>query len=191
VFRQIEQGTNPEIEIARSLSEQARFTNMPPTAGTLEYISAKGQEYSIGILQGYVPNEGDAWEYTLDALGRYAQEVLRHPRVQMPPIPRKPLVTLDGELPDLATETIGPYLASTITLGQRTAELHAALASLSGRPEFAPERFTPMYLKSMHQSLRASVLRTLDDLSQHLEELSEEAAADAEAVLAAQDRILE
>ena len=191
MFRQIEQGTNPELEIGRRLNEQARFTNIPRTAGTLEYESVKGQEYSIAILQGFVANEGDAWEYTLDALGRYSQEVLTHPRVQIPPIPRKPLASLDGDLPNLATETIGPYLSSTTTLGQRTAELHAALASLNGRPEFAPEPFTAMYLKSMHQPIRASVLRTLDQLGQHLTDLSEDTAADAQALLAAENPIME
>ena len=191
VFRQIEEGTNPEVEIGRALSEQARLTNVAPTAGTLEYTSAKGREYSLGIVQEFVPNEGDAWRYTLDALGRYAQDVLTHPRVQMPPIPRKPLVSLDGPLPNLATETIGPYLSSTTTLGERTAELHAALASVAGRPEFAPEPFTAMYLKSMYQSIRGSVLRTLDEIRQHLAALPEDAVEDARAVMAAEDQILE
>ena len=190
VFRQIEEGTNPEIEIGRCLSEESGFANVPPMAGTLEYVNGK-QEYSLAVLQRFVPNEGDAWEYTLDDLARYAQEVLRHPRVQIPPIPRRPLALLDGELPGLATETIGPYLSSMRTLGQRTAELHAALASMTHRPGFAPERFTTMNLKSMYQSVRASVLRTFEVLGDQLKGLPDEAMEDAEALLAVQDRVLE
>src|SRR5262249_8715035 len=40
---------------------------------------------------------------------------------------------------------------------RRTAELHLALASDPDHPSFAPEPFTPMYQRSMYQSMRGAV----------------------------------
>src|SRR2546430_10181377 len=62
---------------------------------------------------------------------------------------------------------------------------------MTDRPGFAPERFTTMNLKSMYQSVRASVLRTFEALGDQLKGLPDEAMEDAEALLAVQDRVLE
>ena len=49
------------------------------------------------------------------------------------------LALAEGDVPPLASALIGPYLASARLLGQRTAELHLALASDPEDPRFAPE----------------------------------------------------
>lgn len=67
LFRKIEPGINPDIEIGTFLTEHG-FTHTPAVLGTLEYRSQTNQVYSAGILQQFVPNEGDAWKYTLDSL---------------------------------------------------------------------------------------------------------------------------
>jgi maltose alpha-D-glucosyltransferase/alpha-amylase len=46
-------------------------------------------------------------------------------------------------------------------LGTRTAELHVALASDFDDPAFAPEPFTEHYQRSLYQSMRASMVQTL------------------------------
>ena len=56
--------------------------------------------------------------------------------------------------PDLAFETIGPYLESARLLGRRTAELHLALSSDPEDPAFSPEPFTPFKRRSTYQSMR-------------------------------------
>ena len=51
---------------------------MPPLAGALEYRRTRpktAEPFTLGILQGYVPNEGDAWRYTLDSLSRFFERV--------------------------------------------------------------------------------------------------------------------
>ena len=59
-----------------------------------------------------------------------------------------------NEIPPLAGELIGPYLENVKLLGQRTAELHVALASDSNDPDFAPEPFSVLYQRSLYQSMR-------------------------------------
>src|SRR5205823_794001 len=123
--------------------------------GALEYRRTSGEPLTIGILQGFVPNEGDAWKFTRDALEDFVEAALAHPGGD-PPLPDRvgPADLFAVRPPDLAFETIGPYLESTRLLGRRTAELHAALSSDPEDPAFAPEAFTPFKQRSTYQSMR-------------------------------------
>jgi maltose alpha-D-glucosyltransferase/alpha-amylase len=169
LIRRVEQGENPDLEIGRFLTERAGFAHVPPLAGTLEY-QPDGEVVTAGILQGFVPNEGDAWTYTQDALEDFLEAALAHPSGP-PPIPEHvgPADLLTVEIPEMALETIGSYLESARLLGLRTAELHIALASDLDDPEFAPEAFTPFSRRSAYQSMRTLArqafrqLRTIAD----------------------------
>jgi maltose alpha-D-glucosyltransferase/alpha-amylase len=68
VFRRIQEGVNPDLEIGKFLTEKTSFSNVPPLAGWLEYHTRDGKQMAQGILQQFVPNEGDAWSYTLRSL---------------------------------------------------------------------------------------------------------------------------
>jgi len=57
-------------------------------------------------------------------------------------------------IPSIAGELIGPYFENIKLLGQRTAELHVALASNTEEQEFAPEPFSVLYQRSLYQSMR-------------------------------------
>jgi len=191
LYRKMEDGINPEVEIGRFLTENTTFKNIPQVAGSLEYRSGRNKPISLGILQSFVPNEGDAWQYTLDALQRYFELVLAHPTVQAPPVPRKPLLSLPKELPPLARETIGAYMASAQLLGQRTAELHVALASAPEDPDFAPLPYTLVYQTSLYQSFRGFAMRTLEMLREQASNLPEESLRDAKKVLDKEKNIVE
>jgi maltose alpha-D-glucosyltransferase/alpha-amylase len=183
LFRRLEEGLNPDVEIGQFLTENTPFINISQVAGSLEYHRGRHKPLSLAILQSFVPNEGDTWEYTLDFLGRYFEESLAHATVQAPPIPNKPLLSLPKEPPSLAQETIGPYLASAQLLGQRTAELHIALASGLQNPDFAPEPFTAMYQTSLYQALRGFAMRTMQLLRERLSYLSGDQREDARQIL--------
>src|SRR5438445_2296437 len=71
VFRRLEEGVNPELEVGRFLTEKTNFAQIAPLAGSLEYRRGKGEPVTISILQGYVPNQGDAWQYTLNTLAHF------------------------------------------------------------------------------------------------------------------------
>ena len=168
LFRRIDNGINPELEIGRVLTEEAHFSHASQLAGVIEYRPVRREPLGLAVLETFIPNEGDAWQYTLDSLEHYLQNVVAHPTVQVPPVPRRHLLSLLREPPQLAMETIGPYLSSAQLLGQRTAELHLALASASDDPAFAPEPFSFMYQTSLYQSMRsftAQVFQLLRDRS--------------------------
>jgi len=91
--------------------------------------------------------------------------------------------------PPLAQEMIGPYLRSASLLGQRTAELHLALAAGDGK-SFAPERFTKLYQRGLYQSMRAQARRTLGLLKSRVPHLPEPVAAVAGRLLEHEQALL-
>ncbi len=193
LFRRITEGLNPDLEIGRFLTEKAEFSHTPPLAGSYEIRRGRNEPATIGVLQGLVPNEGDAWRYTLDSLGRYFEEIVtRNPDVEQARVSSQALTEhAELEIPRLAHELMDPYLSSARLLGQRTGELHLALASDQKNPAFAPEPFTALYRRSLYQSLRTSADQSLMLLSKRLRGLPDEIRPEAEKVLKLEDVIFE
>ena len=158
IFRRIEEGLNPDLEIGSFLTGKTAFRNIPPLAGYLEYLTEEGARTSLGMLQGYVANQGDAWQFTLHALAGYYDKALQIESLDANEIPNVPLVDLCAQpIPELATQRIGSYLESATLLGRRTAELHLALASAPDDPDFAPQPFS----QADHQDRVSSALQLL------------------------------
>jgi len=193
LFRRMEEGTSPELEIGRFLTEKVAFPNAPPVAGAIEYHSRLIPEpVTLAILHGYVPNEGDAWRYTLDELGFFFDRVLAHPEVEAPPLIEGSLLDImEMSIPTSAEETIGPYLVSAQHLAQRTAELHLMLASASVDPRFTPEPFSLAYQRSLFHSMRSYTNRVLRLLQQRLSKLPDDAIPIAKAILDKESTIIQ
>ncbi len=166
LFRRLEPGINTDIEITRFLNEETTFRHTPRVAGTLEYRDERtGTPTTVGIMQGFTPNSGDAWAYTLDSIGRYYDKLLSDPNAVeriAKAMPQDDVFALAQKpLPDIARETIGSYLADAELLGQRTAQMHLALASRDDIKAFAPEPFTPHYQRSIYQYMRTQLVQTM------------------------------
>jgi maltose alpha-D-glucosyltransferase/alpha-amylase len=192
LIRRLDAGTNPELEIGRFLTERTKLAHVPPVAGFLEYRRGRQEPLTVAILQGLVPNEGDAWQYTLDALDRYFERALTASLTSdeaAPPVGS--LLSLsDGEAPEDITTLLGPYLESAMLLGQRTGELHLALASSPDDANFAPETITPFYQRSLYQSMRNLTSQVLQALRRRLRHLPEELQGQAQRVLDREETIL-
>ncbi len=163
LFRRAQEGVNPELEVGRMLSGRDGRARIAPLYGSLEYhLPGEREPRTLAVASAYVPNEGDAWKATLDALSIfYEQAVALIPDDDAQPIPWRAVVTSIGRQPPPAVaQAIGPYLDSAELLGVRTAELHVALAG-SDDPAFAPEPFTTLYQRSLEQSFRSTLRPTL------------------------------
>jgi maltose alpha-D-glucosyltransferase/alpha-amylase len=191
LFRRLDRGVNPDMEIGRFLTERA-FPNIPAVTGALEYLPHKGETYTLGILQAFVPNHGDGWRHAQDFLHGYLDEArartAEHP---FPPVPAASLVALaDERPPELVDHMMAPYLETARLLGRRTAELHLALASTSGDPHFAPEPFSAHYQRSLYQSLRTLTRGTFELLRQQLSDLPDGTRQMARRVLDLEPEVL-
>jgi maltose alpha-D-glucosyltransferase/alpha-amylase len=94
-----------------------------------------------------------------------------------PTLPQKSLIELtEAECPQLASETIGPYLGNARLLGERTAEMHLALAGAPDDPDFAPEAFSALTQRALYQSLRTLARRVMQIVRRRAAESPELAA---------------
>ncbi|MGB3801444.1 MAG: phosphotransferase, partial [Lewinella sp.] len=122
LFRKLDVGLNPDLELVRFLSERTEFDNCPPYGGSLGVGSMENDdEYlNLGLMTGKVDNRGDAWELFQELTQEYFADDDR----------------------SISTVTI----VRARPLGERTAEMHRALASAGAdRPDLAPETMTPAY----------------------------------------------
>ena len=182
LYRKIEDGVNPDVEITRFLTEHTKFPNVPAFVGAIEYRRPKAEPTVVCLLQSAVTNEGDVWSLTLDAVGRYYERVLgRKADLQNEIAP--PGALLDELLG-------GVYPEKMKLLGQRTGELHLALASYPGDPAFRPEPFNAMAQRSVYQNMRASLRRAFTLLEKKLCDLPATFRDEAKEVLSAEHEIL-
>lgn len=190
LFRRLADGVNPDLEIGLFLTEKAHFPHVPPLAGAVEYRNGEGTLATLGILQGFVPNQGDAWRYTLRSIDSFWVEVAKHGAAQPPAAKFASILDCEGEVDPLASSWIGPYLEMVDLLGKRTAELHLALSSDSSDPAFSPEPYTPSVRRDFERSARELTAMNLALLREKQSSLPETARARAEEVLRQKDATL-
>jgi maltose alpha-D-glucosyltransferase / alpha-amylase len=177
-FRRLEEGTHPELEIGLHLTELASFTHVAPVAGAVEYQPRGGRPMTVGMLQGFIEHRRTAWEETLDTLDAFIRAVSVDPPLDPPAEPsdgHRPFLRLENqEPPDEARRFFGAYLPLAARLGQRTAELHRALAVAEDDPALRPEPLLPFHQRALYQSIRNMLGRSFRALRQCLPELPEE-----------------
>jgi maltose alpha-D-glucosyltransferase / alpha-amylase len=187
-YRRIEDGVNLDQEIGRFLTEKARFRHTPPLVGTIQYQQPDRPSATLAILQGYVRNQGDAWEYTLQALDQFVHDVTARPEA-----PSDEVISLRSLLqqtPDpLAWESLRTYLSRVQLLGRRTGELHLALTSEPNDPDFAPEPFSADYWRSVTETTADLAHQALRLLRERVQILPPASRQKAERILAEQERL--
>jgi predicted trehalose synthase len=138
VYRRIEAGMNPELEILRFLTERG-FEHIAALEG---YISYEGRplEATLAILQQFIPSNGDGWELALDTLASDPGWLPAHTRR---------LGEVTAELHNaLASDPVDQYFApeepSTEALALISAsideEIEQVFAALPDIPAVAPVR---------------------------------------------------
>ena len=199
LFRKVEEGINPDLEIGLFLSQKKRLEHFASIAGALEYRrfgvpnDNAHPPMTVGILQAYILDVRSSWDYTLDSLRDYFETVaVQQATTHEASLPSNSLVELQAlEAPELASLTISSYLNSAQLLGQRTAELHIALASDAENSNFVPEAFTTLYQRSIYQYARNLAGQVLLLLKKRLNALPNDTQTLAEEVLNRQDQIME
>jgi maltose alpha-D-glucosyltransferase/alpha-amylase len=155
LFRRLEPGINPEIEVGRFLTETVRFSHAPPLLGSVE-LAENGTTGAIAVVHGFVQNQGDAWTVTGAYLDRFVEE--------------QRLLTAEaaGESDEQAA-----YLRRVHQVGRRVAELQLALASRDDLPDFAPEPITTDDVQTWTDSVLQRAEHTLDELASRRSDLTD------------------
>ncbi len=74
IFRRLEPGINPELEMLRFLTEHG-FENIPPLGGWYAY-SGGPLSATLGLLQSFVADGVDGWALALDEVGSAPERLL-------------------------------------------------------------------------------------------------------------------
>ncbi len=156
IFRKLEAGINPDAEILRFLTEKRAFANAPAFGGTLECSAPGESDRLLALAIGIVPNVGDAWSFVLGELADFYSRVQQEGRE----LSLENLRKLAGE----------EFLHRARQLGQRTGEMHVALAGEDRDPSFAPEPLT----KADQEELAGNVERALGGVLRLLRERESE-----------------
>jgi maltose alpha-D-glucosyltransferase/alpha-amylase len=180
VFRRIEPGPNPEVEIGRALTEGG-FTRTPRLYSALQYDRPGLEPGTLAGVQQHITHQGTGWQYTVDELGRYYE------RIATRTADREALDQADP--PAFFLEIQSWYLRGAALLGRRTAELHLTLAS-SAHPAFAPEPLDPAALAVLADDMRGRAAATLDLLDAGRTTLPEGLRPQVDALLAARAAVL-
>ncbi|MCS6978249.1 MAG: phosphotransferase, partial [Gemmatales bacterium] len=118
---------------------------VPQMVGALHYALGDAMPMTLAQVQGWVANEGDAWQRTVT----HFASMLR------------------GGHGNAETAT------DFTLLGRRTGELHLALASATDDPAFAPEEMTKADLVSLVQQMHDRLDKSLQVLRNQLPNLNE------------------
>ena len=171
LFRKLDEGLNPDLELVRHLSERAGFEHCPPYGGSIGVGEMGDEDYlNLGMMSGKVDNRGDAWEYfqTLTE-AHYAGE---------------------GEVAQRTMDRAA-------LLGKRTAQMHLALhggANDTKHGEDAgaglrPEAMSPDYRQEITAAARKLLSRQMTELKAKVPTLNGDQVALAERVLKLKSRL--
>ncbi len=180
LFRRLQPGESPDVEIGRFLTEVAPFPLIAPFLGEISTTTSRGEKTTIAMLQGLVPNRGDGWQWFLNQLAEFFPSV-----VGLPAPPKAALPDfLNDHLPlREAVALADPSLQAAALLGRRTAEMHLALAIPTADSAFAAEPLTADDLAHDAQRIDRQITATLEALKIKLSTLKDLTADDAALLL--------
>ena len=180
-FRRIYADKNPDYEMSRFLSEKKEFKNTPAYQGSLSIRDSENANITIALMQELVPNQGDAWEYTLRELDKIFQN-LEAKRINIHGLPQTELFLGLGikDVPPEIIDWAGLNIFLRLqVLARRTAEMHIALGSEFEDTAFTPEHFNGDYevwLKNRLLYQFQNRLNTVENNLHRLEGLSADLA---------------
>lgn len=168
-YRKLERGIQPELEMGRYLTDVADYHNTPPLLGSIEQFDTEEQPTALAVMQGFVPNQGDGWAFTLGHLKGIFSSILQ------------------GDVDEHGNEA---YAALAQRLGIRVAELHRAFAIESGDDAFQPEPITAADVSGWKRQIQFEAETTFGLLANSESMLPPEQHARVQALLEQRERIL-
>ncbi|WP_313129934.1 putative maltokinase, partial [Stutzerimonas nitrititolerans] len=173
MLRRVSPGVHPELEMGRFLTEQG-FTHISAMLGQVSRFDRKGEQHALMVVQRFLDNQGDAWEWTLNTLDRAVRDELAG----------------GVSLVENQYSALDELENFNHLLGQRLGELHMTLASDTDNPDFARETTTAADSKKWAASIREQVGRALDVLATHRSSLGKKTIAEVDRLLGLREALL-
>lgn len=166
LYRRLEAGENPDVEITGHLTATGRFGGTPPLLGTMR-LERDGESMTSGMLQRLVADASDGWSHALESGRAYFAD---HGSVA----------------------PANSFVGEARKLGRLTGEMHAALAGTSDDPAFAPRPITRDDVAAWQEAAAQQVGRALGMLEEKLTtgDIPRAHRADAESAVSAREAVL-
>jgi len=145
LYRKVEMGVNPDIELSKFLSEEARFPDIPAWIGDIQWNTSAGP-IGVGILQQLLPGSTVGWSYFLSKVK-----------------------------PAMRNFEAGSFRDKIEQLGKLTAGMHLALSSRDDHSEFRTEPFEYHQQQEFITKLMSDVDDTFALLRNSIDKLSHDA----------------
>ncbi|MDH1211806.1 maltose alpha-D-glucosyltransferase [Pseudomonas chengduensis] len=165
-------GIHPEVEMGRFLTDHG-YANVAPFLGEVVRVDEHGQPHTLMVMQRYLDNQGDAWQWTLNTLDRAIRDELVGGTAA-------PDVDALGELQQFAG-----------VLGTRVGEMHAVLARPVESPDFGYQLSGERDSARWGKSITAQLQEALQALVRQRDALSPATAKQADWLLAREKSLLE
>ncbi|MDY7579066.1 maltose alpha-D-glucosyltransferase [Herbaspirillum sp. RTI4] len=177
LIRRLHTGIHPEIEMGRYLTEHG-YANTPATLGEVKRIAADGTPTTLVVLQQFIHNQSDGWQWTLDTLERA--------------ILQENAGMVDATLANYADGdgVLGELEHGAALLGRRLSELHTLLSRPTYDPAFSPEIATIDDAADWTDKACAQVNAALDILHSTQDWADSETARVAQALAARRTELL-
>ena len=176
VFRIIQDGWNPDVQLTAWLSGPGGFPNVPRVIGTAR-LQAPGLDADAAVLQEFVPNEGDGWSWILERARAACANAM------------------DGTSMRAYLAEEQETLSRAAELGDITAQLHATL-SRADEPGMTPAAATVSDWEAWQEELQSNARDTAamlqptnPELAERVSTLSREASTPAPVDLGMKTRV--
>jgi len=156
LIRHVQSGIHPELEMGAFLTRQG-FSHCAAMLGEVHRVSPEGEVFALMVVQSYLDNQGDAWEWTQVILARAVRDQLA------------------GGLSQLESQFNALFDLENFAslLGQRLGEMHVALSNPGDNADFAVEHTGPAEAQAWSQSIQQQFNAALDALQTQRSELDE------------------
>jgi maltose alpha-D-glucosyltransferase/alpha-amylase len=177
LFRRLQLGENPDIEVGRTLGPRANQARVPALLAWAEYQTEGTLPTSIAMVQQQVHSRGSSWQRALDEVRAYCERALLAHRAHGDHGERPPLSSTEIE------DTMGAYRVTVDALGRRTADLHRTMSGID-REGFGVHPFAREDLERLVRDLKSHGARALDIARARRESLRPEAAQRLDTLIA-------
>lgn len=164
LFRKIDIGVNPDLEMSKFLSDEANFSYTPAFIGSIQWQSSSGN-IVLGMMEKMVENHGNGHGYMLERLHNFVERILARDRTILSGYKKNGTLSNPVSyetLPEDQKEFLGGAAAEQAhLLGLRTAEMHIALASNTEK-DFKPEEFSLHYQRSLFAGMQSLVRESFE-----------------------------
>jgi maltose alpha-D-glucosyltransferase/alpha-amylase len=171
LFRKLAEGVHPEAEMGRALTARG-YGNIAPLYGDLVRAGADGSEHVLGIVQGFIHNQGDAWAWTQSELERGLRDTL---------------IAATGAGVD--DEPLASLIGFAEVMGRRLGEMHLALSQVEDDPAFETRMAADDDAVRLAAQVRARVDEACERLGSLPATVDQDTVARARDILSRRDRL--